>query len=122
MTNTTAGAAGLALGLVLGGGLFYVLSPGDEGPIRVKNGSVELHLLNTSRLWAPHGSNRQWRVSRGRRNHDDLELYVNSGPGATCGPRGSGPTVTINTSDGKTITPITRVDVSKSHPRTRTRP
>src|SRR6476659_3823622 len=100
MTNATAGAAGLAVGLVLGGGLFFVLSPGDEGPIRVKNGSVELHLLNTSRSWAADGDNRHWKISRGRRNRDGLEVYVNSGPGASCsGTSGSGDTLTINTSD-----------------------
>ena len=91
-------------GLIVGGGVTWVVtSPGDEGPIRVKSGSVELHLLNTARAWATDGDNRHWRISRGRRNHDDLEIYVNSGPGANCGPRGSGSTLTIDVGDNKTI-------------------
>ena len=65
----------LGVGLLLGGLLAYALissraAYGDEPPIRVKNGSIELHLLSKNKNWSqPNGTNKKkWKPSAGKRD------------------------------------------------------
>jgi hypothetical protein len=57
---------------------------GDEAPIRVKGGSIDLELLNTTQTWRKTGSdNTKWKISGGRRDHEDYALTVDAKQG-TC--------------------------------------
>jgi hypothetical protein len=79
----------VALGILVGVGVIVLLrflaDTGDEPPIRVKNGSLELHLLSKYDEWDHAGSSNNWKVKANRyRSKDDLQLTVASRPGATC--------------------------------------
>lgn len=56
---------------------------GDEPPIRVKNGSLDLWLLSNRGQWKQDGNSRNW-MGPGRRKKDDLDIIVAVGDGATC--------------------------------------
>jgi hypothetical protein len=87
------------------GGLAYVASllladTGDEPPIRVKNGSLELQLLATHKSWAQDGSNDKWKISAGTRKKEPLDVIVAYTAGATCSSQtASGKIVRITYSD-----------------------
>jgi len=78
-----------ALGILVGVGAIILLrflsDTGDEPPIRVKNGSLELHLLSSYDVWDQAGSSNKWKVKGNKqRSKDDLQLTIASRPGATC--------------------------------------
>ena len=87
---TFAGAAAIA-GLAVGLASCTAFAPGptadqtgDEPPIRVKSGSIDLDLLSTVMTWEPDGSSGNWKLSGGERKKDDLDLVLVVAQGATC--------------------------------------
>ena len=75
-----------AIGVLIGAGVMFLLrnlaDTGDEPPIRVKNGSLELHLVtNKNATWTSTGSH--WKTS-GTRAHDVLQLTVATRGKANC--------------------------------------
>jgi hypothetical protein len=55
---------------------------GDEAPIRVKGGSIDLELLNGSRTWKPNGTDGMKWKTQGTRDHADYKLTFAAKPGA----------------------------------------
>ena len=82
-----------AIGILIGAGALLLLrvlaDTGDEPPIRVKNGSLELHLLATNGTWTSTGNH--WKTS-GTRAHNALQLTVATRGKANC----SAYTITAN--------------------------
>jgi hypothetical protein len=74
-----------AIGVLIGAGVLFLLrnlaDTGDEPPIRVKNGSLELQLLAKGATWTQTGSH--WKTS-GTRIHDLLKLTVATRGKASC--------------------------------------
>lgn len=74
-----------ALGILIGAGVIFLLrvaaDTGDEPPIRVKNGSLELHLVSTYGTWTATGNH--WKTS-GTRAHNALQLTVATRGKANC--------------------------------------
>jgi hypothetical protein len=93
------------------------VATGDEPPIRVKNGSMELQLLTKagSRKWDdPDGNPRKWEVSGGSRGKDEFQVTIVVRNGATCSSQAvSGRTVEVEYSDG------TRVELKATGKKTR---
>jgi len=75
----------VALGVLVTIGVVVLLrvfaDTGDEPPIRVKNGSLELHLLAKNATWTATGNH--WKTS-GTRAHDPLQLTVATRGKANC--------------------------------------
>jgi len=63
---------------------FRVLTDSDEAPIRVRNGSLDIHLLSESQEWAD--DNGEWKVRGAKRFKDEFEVTVAARAGASCGP------------------------------------
>ena len=77
-------------------GFFY----SDEAPIRVKGGSIHLELLDTTHTWKKvGGDNTRWKISGGRRIHEDYVLTFDAKQG-TCNV----------TTDRKTTVRVTYID------------
>jgi hypothetical protein len=55
---------------------------GDEPPIRVRNGSLDLWLVNVSEKWMPNGAH--WKITGGKRSRDDYKIQVIYNSGAVC--------------------------------------
>ena len=76
--NPVATAAAVALGIVIGAGAvigyFTIMAAGDEPPIRVRNGSVHLEVLHSTRHWIRAGD--VWKISQGTRLADSYWLYL----------------------------------------------
>ena len=74
--NPVATAAAVALGIVIGAGAvigyFSIMATGDEPPIRVRNGSIELEVLHKSRYW----KERQCRHSLEDQSGDEADRQV----------------------------------------------
>ncbi len=67
-------AFGAAAAGVVGGYLVLrILSTGDEAPIRVKNGSIDLHLLSIGATWRATGNHY---TTGGSRQHDTYQIRV----------------------------------------------
>lgn len=67
--------------------LATALSTGDEPPIRVKRGSLELELLASSGAWEPQNEKpdrRRWKVDGYDRKSDDYLLYLAPKDPASC--------------------------------------
>ena len=75
----------VALGILVSIGVIVLLrvlaDTGDEPPIRVKNGSLELHLLYQNATWTNAGNH--WKTS-GTRRQDLLQLTVATRGKANC--------------------------------------
>ena len=73
-----AAAAALGIGILLGAaatfGLVQILATGDEPPIRVRNGSIELEVLHKSRHWT--GSGNPWKINQGSRLSNKYWMYL----------------------------------------------
>jgi hypothetical protein len=87
--NPAATAAAIGLGLLVGAGITFALvclATGDEPPIRVRNGSVELEVLHKDRHWKEVGNTgTKWKLSRGERLTDVYQLYLAPTDPADCG-------------------------------------
>ena len=57
---------------------FRILAAGDEAPIRVRNGSIEIEVVHRDRTWRDQsgGAQNRWRLSRGTRSSDEYQLYL----------------------------------------------
>lgn len=70
------------VGLLTGGLLLYgaikLLSTGDEPPIRVKKGSIEMELLAKAGgvTWTENGNKKNWKLSGGTRANDGYDVFV----------------------------------------------
>lgn len=81
-TLLTAAAIG---GALLGAGLVYFsLSAGDEPPIWVKNGSMEIELLHNSKEWRENGNKANWKVSGGTRGKSTYQVLISPSNAANC--------------------------------------
>lgn len=95
-----AGAVALAGILYLAG----AFETGDEPPIRVKNGSLELQLLTNSRHWKQNPDLKHWKISGGTRGKDPLDVSIAVNAGATCTVQsGTGNAVSVTYSNGTKI-------------------
>ena len=79
--NPVATAAALALGVAIGAaavfGYFTIMAAGDEPPIRVRNGSIELEVLHKSRYWKEVGSGgTHWKINQGQRLSNTYWMYL----------------------------------------------
>ena len=96
---------------------------GDEPPIRVKGGSLDLQLLTKNHEWQKNGDDMHWHISGGRRATDVLNVVLALCNGRPIGVTGN--TLEILHSDGvhlliKSVslkTQLTRVDddTNKEH-------
>ena len=65
-------------------------SGGDEPPIRVKGGSIDLDVIDPNTLTSPWaGSGKSWSPARGRRNSADIGFAVSGNAPAGCPAVGS---------------------------------
>jgi hypothetical protein len=102
-------AAALAIALFF----FGAFETGDEAPIRVRNGSLELYVASNNQKWK-HATNpgdaRHWRISGGKRANAALSIAIavnpSAGPGVSCSNQaGTGDLLTISYSvNGVTVT------------------
>jgi hypothetical protein len=79
--NPSATALAIGLGIVIGAGAVigydFIRAAGDEPPIRVRNGSIELEVVHKSRYWKEVGSGgTHWKINRGERNSDSYWMYL----------------------------------------------
>lgn len=82
-----------ALGIIGGYFIARVMSTGDEAPIRVKNGSIELQLLSTFGSWQQAGDHYK---TGGTRSNDRYQILLAA---QGCPARTSGRTVRLTYSD-----------------------
>ena len=92
--NPVATAVAVGLGIVIGAGAvigyFSIMATGDEPPIRVRNGSIQMEVLHSSRHWKPVGNDGMtWKLSAGVRLVDPYWLYLAPTAPADCGNTGS---------------------------------
>jgi hypothetical protein len=87
-------------GALLLGGVLYLAGAfagetGDEPPIRVKNGSVELYLATSHEKWHEKDS-MHYKITGGTRSKDALDVVIAVNAGATCSAQaGTGSTLTV---------------------------
>jgi hypothetical protein len=79
--NPVATAVAIGLGIVIGAGAVigydFIRAAGDEPPIRVRNGSIELEVLHKRRQWKEVGSGgTHWKINRGERNSSSYWIYL----------------------------------------------
>lgn len=98
-----AAAAGAA---IIGGILYFTLADtGDEPPIRVQTGSLELYLPSTSnKHWNQNADAKHWRISGGHRGKDPLDVTIAVNSGANCTAQsGLGNLLTVHYNNGMTV-------------------
>ena len=99
--------AALVGGLVgFGLGVWMPTASGDEAPIRVKNGSIELHLLSAGAEWDEDGDRKNWKLKGDpERNGNDYEVIAAPTNSASCtnGLSATGNPVTFTDNEGATI-------------------
>jgi hypothetical protein len=74
--DPVAAAVAVGIGILIGAGAVWLLSSlttGDEPPIRVRNGSIQLEVLHSTRHWQQTGN--VWKISQGTRLVDSYWLY-----------------------------------------------
>jgi hypothetical protein len=89
-------AAALAIALFF----FGAFATGDEAPIRVRNGSLDLYVASHNQKWKHRKDDqndfRHWRINGGKRVNDALSIAIAVNPGASCGSQaGTGDLLTI---------------------------
>lgn len=65
---------------LLGALVWNLILAGDEPPIRVKGGSIEMDIVHNSKQWRQHGSKKKWKLSSGGRDKDAYLVYVATTP------------------------------------------
>lgn len=96
--------AAIGIGILLSIGAYFALDSGDEPPIRVQNGSLDLQLLTRHEHWIQQGDARHWKISGGARSKDLLDISVAVNTGASCDAQaGSGHVLTLTYNDGATV-------------------
>jgi hypothetical protein len=101
-------AAGIVVATVLiGGALLYLMGPGDEQPIRVRNGSMDLELLQAKtqpNKWEDNGGD-GWSQSEGKSSGLFYVKVLSANPDGCASPAtANGRFVTISYTDGVTVT------------------
>ena len=96
-------AAAALAGAVLVGIVLYIASDffdtGDEPPIVVKNGSIELKLLTATQSWVQDGTADKWKISSGTRGKEPFDITV-AHTGGTCSSQtASGKIIRVTYSD-----------------------
>jgi hypothetical protein len=77
---------------------------GDEAPIRVKGGSIDLELLRGDQTWKKTGGDdMRWKISGGRREHEDYSLAFDVKQGACTLDAGRKTVVRVTYSDSHWI-------------------
>jgi hypothetical protein len=91
------GAAIAGAAIVLGGG------DSDEAPIRVKNGSLDVHIVSNAQEWAD--DNGDWHIDGASRHKEEFEVTIAVREGASCAPSkvATGQNVEITFNDGRVI-------------------
>ena len=100
----TAAFVGGLVGFTIG--ILIPTASGDEAPIRVKNGSIELHLLSAAAEWNEDGDRKNWKVKGDpQRNGNDYEVIAAPTNSASCttGLSATGNPVTFTDNEGGTI-------------------
>jgi hypothetical protein len=98
--------------------LLRLLSDSDEAPIRVRNGSLELRLLDPDQKWENVSSNNnpKWKIKRAKRHQAKFDITVAAKAGAVCtaGPLTAiEPVVQFTYSDGVIIVLQAEADTKK---------
>jgi hypothetical protein len=83
--------------------IFRVLTDSDEAPIRVRNGSLDIHLLSANQEW--EDDNGEWKIKGARRYKEEFEVTVAARAGAACGPShtATGAAVVVTYSDNTEV-------------------
>lgn len=105
ITVAALGGALILAGILAAAGAFAG-DTGDEPPIRVKNGSLELHLLTNNKHWKERGNGdvKRWKISGGTRGDDTLDVDITVNAGATCNYQSaSGNAVTMYYDNGTKV-------------------
>jgi hypothetical protein len=106
LSPLVAGGIGVVVGaaIVVGGVSLGILTSGDEAPIRVRNGSIDLELYQ-GKKWTDDGDKKHWKPKTGTRHSNSYEILIAPSNAANC-PGGltvAGQTVHFGYSDGTTI-------------------
>ena len=102
-------AAALLLGAAVVGTVIFLYNTftvDEEAPIRVRNGSLELHLLTEKQAWEEQGKGSgNYSVRNAKRFKEEFEVTVAIRTGAECGPSktatGKDIVLTYKDEDGK---------------------
>lgn len=79
---------------------FGAFDTGDEAPIRVRNGSLDLYVASNNQKWKHRKDDekdfRHWRINGGERANDALSIAIAVNAGASCSNQaGTGDLLTI---------------------------
>jgi hypothetical protein len=97
-------AAAVTGAAILGVALYFFYDTGDEPPIRVKNGSLELQLITNNKHWKENPDLKHWKISGGHRSKDPLDVTIAVNSGANCALQATtGNALTVNYSNGTKI-------------------
>ena len=96
----TAAAIGVLVGAGVTLGILYVTSSGDEPPIRVRNGSIQLEVGAST--WKQTGN--VWKISGGAKQVDSYWLYLApTNPAACQSPKINGNGIVFGLNDGTQV-------------------
>jgi hypothetical protein len=100
------GAVGVLVGagIVIGGILTGFVAAGDEAPIRVRNGSIDLELYG-GKKWNEDGDKKHWKLKTGTRHSNNYGVYIAPSDANNCpgGLNVTGQNVRFGYSDGTFI-------------------
>jgi hypothetical protein len=83
-TLVTVAIGGAIVGAALAGVLYFSSAAGDEPPIWVKNGSIDIELLHNSKEWREDGNRANWKISKGTRGKDVYQVLIAPSNAASC--------------------------------------
>jgi hypothetical protein len=118
VAGVAAVTAAIVAGLLYAAG-FRAGDTGDEPPIRVKNGSVDLYLASSSQKWKPK-TDKLFKIGGGPRSKDGLDVVIAVNTGASCRTQAdTGDQVTIDfvKADGTAVTITVGTDPDRPHQR-----
>src|SRR5215203_2038929 len=103
-----------------------VLSASDEAPIRVRNGSLDLHILSAQERWEEIAGSGTWRIKNASRYREDFEVTIAVRPGASCGgaltATGSDIVLVYENDDNPATTSTARIVLEAAGHRTKVKP
>ena len=107
LATAVAVGVGLAVGIILTFSALRVqLDAGDEPPIRVKNGSLDLDLPKGSGTWETDPDAKHWKIAGNKtKKSADFTVALFPAPGKSCpATTATASSVVITYSDGATVT------------------
>jgi len=107
LAMSVAAGVGLAVGVLLTFSALSVSSgAGDEPPIRVKNGSLDLDLPKGSGTWEKDSDAKHWKIAGNKtKKSADFTVALFPAPGKSCpATTATASSVVITYSDGTTVT------------------